>query len=586
MSKQLKHKRLSYVSYGGIILLGFALLNGCGNDSTGSGSSTPTQTVDPGNGNSTKVTLNNEGRVNLANNQVAIYYKREDGIYTDWGLHLWNGPSGSGGSCDSIAATQPSGASQTAKAIDDWSDPILSLGISNEYGAYYVVNYSGSPECLNFIIHKGDDKAVGSADLKFDLAQAKEVFTFHGIAQLYYQPLTSPPVGINGAYAHWLDAGTLVWEVDAAEVKLHYSLTSDISVDNGIFSGSSSEVVLTATDLAEGLQQKFPHLASRPAWGMTMSDAELHAMLKSQLIAIARDAQGGIVAATKVQIPGVLDATRYYSGYLGAITDGSQTEFKLWSPTAQQVRLWLYETATASTALSGYPVDMMESSSGVWSYNVNEDLHGKYYLYELTIYHPLTGQVENYTVTDPYSLGLSQNSLRSLVVDLERADTKPTGWDAHMAPAQTTPEDTIVYEGHVRDFSVIDDLVDPEHQGKFLAFASTDSYGIQHLIDLQSNGLTHFHLLPAFDIATVDEDPAMQINWEDSLAELCAINNAVSGCDLADTSLSIKQHLENLTANGGNTVEVQSVMNVLRNTDAFNWGYDPLHYTVPRGKLC
>jgi pullulanase/glycogen debranching enzyme len=58
---------------------------------------------------------------------------------------------------------------------------------------------------------------------------------------------------------------------------------------------------------------------------------------------------------------------------------------------------------------------------------------------------------------------------------------------------------------HIRDFSIYDESVSPEHRGKYLAFTEANSNGMLHLLGLAQAGLTHLHLLPAFDIATINE---------------------------------------------------------------------------------
>ena len=73
-------------------------------------------------------------------------------------------------------------------------------------------------------------------------------------------------------------------------------------------------------------------------------------------------------------------------------------------------------------------------------------------------------------VTDPYSLSLSTSSRYSQLVDLNDAETKPDDWDRHSAPELANPEDNIVYELHVRDFSASDKQGEKRNNGKYLAF--------------------------------------------------------------------------------------------------------------------
>ena len=115
-------------------------------------------------------------------------------------------------------------------------------------------------------------------------------------------------------------------------------------------------------------------------------------------------------------------------------------------------------------------------------------------------------QVETNLVTDPYSLSLSTNSQRSQIVDLADPALAPAGWSALVKPPLAAPEDIVLYELHIRDFSANDMTVPAGLRGTYKAFTVASSNGMKHLKSLASAGLTHVHLLPAFDFATIDED--------------------------------------------------------------------------------
>ncbi len=114
--------------------------------------------------------------------------------------------------------------------------------------------------------------------------------------------------------------------------------------------------------------------------------------------------------------------------------------------------------------------------------------------------------------------------------------------------------DQTIYELHVRDFSIGDRTVPAALRGTYLAFAQPRSDGTRHLRDLADAGLTTVHLLPTFDIATIEEDRAAQ---------------ATPPCDL--------------TASAPDSPEQQACIAQIKDVDGFNWGYDPLHWTVPEG---
>src|SRR5690606_36346017 len=148
------------------------------------------------------------------------------------------------------------------------------------------------------------------------------------------------------------------------------------------------------------------------------------------------------------------------------------------------------------------------------------DWIGQYYLFEVQVFVRTTGNVETNLVTDPYSLSLSLNSTRSQIVDLSSEELKPEGWDTLEKPELAAPEDITVYELHDRDVSIADESVEPEHRGTYLAFTDTEANGMQHLIALAQAGLTHLHILPAFDIATINENAAERV--EPDMEELAS----------------------------------------------------------------
>ena len=78
---------------------------------------------------------------------------------------------------------------------------------------------------------------------------------------------------------------------------------------------------------------------------------------------------------------------------------------------------------------------------------------------------------------------------------------------------------------------------------------------MQHLRSLADAGLTHVHLLPVFDIATIDEDR--------STHQQPAVRPRLVPAGL-DRAAGVRRW-------------------PWPSTDGFNWGYDPWHYTVPEG---
>ena len=149
-------------------------------------------------------------------------------------------------------------------------------------------------------------------------------------------------------------------------------------------------------------------------------------------------------------------------------------------------------------------------------------------------------------------------------------------------PALAAPEDSVIYELHVRDFSIDDASVPAADRGKFTAFDAPGTAGRQHLQKLADAGLTHVHILPAFDIATIDEDPANRVELDDPVEKLCARNAAAANLCVTDSGKTIRRAIEDAIA--AQWLErPQQIANWMRALDGFNWGYDPYHFGVPEG---
>ncbi|MEM9489049.1 MAG: pullulanase-type alpha-1,6-glucosidase, partial [Myxococcota bacterium] len=260
--------------------------------------------------------------------------------------------------------------------------------------------------------------------------------------------------------------------------------------------------------------------------------------------------------------------------------------FRVWAPTARSVNLKVYDATTknelATVAMTG--------ANGVWSATepAGDDWYGHYYRYEVEVYAVSVSEVVTNEVTDPYSVGLSTNSEFTMIVDLNDPATKPDGWDSFSKPPLSAPEDITLYELHIRDFSISDPSVPEAHRGKFIAFTYDGSdksrplsNGMNHLQQLAMAGLSHVHLLPAFDIATIDEDESRRVEIFDTIDDLCAASPAVPEKDC--TAYAGMTIMEVLGSFDPTSEEAQRIAGFMYDLDAFNWGYDPFHYTAPEG---
>ena len=408
----------------------------------------------------------------------------------------------------------------------------------------------------------GDGGVPGGANIPFSVpADCTEIF-------FTYDPVThvldigqeaGGPVGnLNQAKSHWVTADLIAaheWEAGYTAA-LHYAPDGGLSIDETGVIGGMSVPLTDAGALPASVTDKFRHLGGMAALQINSADLGMvPEMLKGQVALSIADDAGNPVDATSLQIAGVLDDLYTYDGDLGPVFHGDSPTITLWAPTAKNVTLHLFEDSDPDAAASAFVPMMFDPLTGVWSCAGDASWNGKYYLFEVEVYVPSTGQVEHNFVTDPYSLGLSMNSLRSQIVNLDDAGLKPAGWDSYVKPELAAPEDIVIYELHVRDFSIYDKSAPDAYRGTYMAFADDSWDGTKHLQALAEAGLTHLHLLPTFDIASIEEDV-------DARAE-------------PDPSV--------LASYPSDSDQQQSLIEVTKDIDGFNWGYDPFHYTVPEG---
>jgi len=364
----------------------------------------------------------------------------------------------------------------------------------------------------------------------------------------------APKGNLNKAQAQWITRDTIAWKIapgTGGTVALHYSATGSLVLGkDGVSGGIDIPLTYDPAGLPPSLLTNYPQLTGYSAFKLPAS-ADVAEALKSQLAVSAKDTAGELLDATSLQIPGGLDDLYTYDGPLGATFSGLAPTFRLWAPTARSVKLRLYNDSNPST--SGTLIGMAPDAPGVWKATGDASWYGKYYAYEVEVFVRSTGRVETNLVTDPYSVSLSRNSRRSHIVDLSSAALKPRGWDSQRKPSLDAPEDISLYELHVRDFSVNDTTVPAVQRGTFKAFTQLSSNGMRHLSALSFAGLTHVHVLPSFDIATINEDKSQ---WESPAIDPKA---------------------------GPDSEQQQAAVTAVADKDGFNWGYDPWHYTVPEG---
>ncbi len=195
---------------------------------------------------------------------------------------------------------------------------------------------------------------------------------------------------------------------------------------------------------------------------------------------------------------------------LGAVWTKEATTFRVWAPTADAVQVNLYQGGTAGEDDRIGQLDMTPDANGTWVAREDGDLNGIYYTYQVEV----NGQSNE--ACDPYARTTGVNGQRAMVIDLDSTD--PEGWEEDVDPHYgNNVTDAIIYELHVRDLSS-DASSGIANTGKFLGLieeGTVNSQGKPTGLDhIKALGITHLHLLPSYDYASVDEtDPNAPFNW-------------------------------------------------------------------------
>ena len=177
----------------------------------------------------------------------------------------------------------------------------------------------------------------------------------------------------------------------------------------------------------------------------------------------------------------------------------SKTQFTFWSNAAEQMEIHLYDAADAADYET---VALTKGANDFWTATVKGDLAGKYYTVR-------SYQDGEWAPEAPgiFAKAVSVNGQRAAIIDLKA--TNPEGWETDVRPAMPDMTDIVVYETHLRDFTMSPNS-GVVNKGKFLAL--TEEAPLNYLREL---GITHLQILPMFDYGSIDETALDQnrYNW-------------------------------------------------------------------------
>lgn len=397
---------------------------------------------------------------------LKLHYHREDGNYTGWDAWLWE----EGGDGAAYAFEEEDGEMVATKEI---TPGITSVG---------------------FIVRTADWQKDVDADQFIDISEMVS-----GTVHIYVE---SGVEGYTKEYGEDAVTGTKLSraryddKTQAITVKLTGKVGGELK---SAFSVAGSEGEIPIKDVTEGQQFEYVISVEEP----------LDLAKKYHIVFEGNE--------YNVVMPNIYSSEEFENEYtytgtdLGSIWSSEKTAFRVWAPTADSVKVNLYESGTEGTDDLIEQLDMQSDINGTWVVEKDGDLNGIYYTYTVSI------NGEESEACDPYARTTGVNGKRAMVIDLDSTD--PEGWDNDTNPhAGENYTDAVIYELHVRDLSS-DESSGIKNTGKFLGLIETGtktesgiSTGLDHIKDL---GITHLHLMPSYDYGSVDEadlDRA-QFNW-------------------------------------------------------------------------
>lgn len=415
---------------------------------------------------------------------VKLHYYRYDENYSGWNVWFW--PEGGDGTANDFTG-------------------------SDDFGKIASYNVDASAGKLGFIIRLNDWEAKDvETDRYIDLSKAVD-----GVLDVYI---------IEADEAIHYDVNEADLSPKFISASLNTGVTIKVKVTTPVNTDATESLSLFKVVDGDGNEYAISNLFSEAGLASEFEVNMKESLDLTKAYKIVSDTYGEVdVTFGDVYSSEEFEKAFYYDGDdLGATYSKESTTFKVWSPLASNVQVRLYKNGYEGMAYE--TVDMTKGDKGVWEATIEGDLNGSFYTYQFTHGETVT------EAPDLYARTTGVNGKRAMIIDLDSTD--PEGWDKDLRPELLKATDSLIYETHVRDFT-IDESSGVTNKGKYLGLtekgtvnSSGVSTGLDHIIEL---GVTHVQLMPVYDYSPNSVD---------------------------ESNLSKPQ---------------------------FNWGYDPYNYNVPEG---
>ena len=413
--------------------------------------------------------------------ELRVHYYRPDGDYSGWEVHMWNGV-------------------ETLSSTRKFADETVSYnGKEWKVATYYA---DASDVWVGFIIKTPSWTKDPDGDRKIDISNVTG-----GVVNVYAESGSALEDFITDKSGATLGAKVTAaiynYKDSTITVTVSYPIENP-TVDTFPLEGPDGQMTISAIEVIDEYNYKLTYEG-------IIDELNVYTLYYNEV-------------PCKVTIPNTYSTSEFEAEFtyegddLGATWSAESTTFRLWAPTAAKVLVNLYTAGEGGDKIS--EVEMTKDVNGTWVATVEGDLNGTYYTYSVT------RKGETVEACDPYARTTGVNGNRAMVIDLDSTD--PENWENDTYVTQENYTDAVIWELHVRDFS-IDETSGMVNKGKYLAFTEQGTTvpgteiktGIDYMVDL---GVNYVHLLPVYDINSVDET-----------------------------------------------------------TGGYNWGYDPKNYNVPEG---
>ncbi|MBM7636290.1 pullulanase [Streptococcus saliviloxodontae] len=397
----------------------------------------------------------------LAEGTLRINYYRTDGQYDKKSLWTWGD------------VTQPS-----SGTFPDGTDFVT----KGQYGYYIDVPLTKDAKSIGFLLldenKTGDDAKIRQENYNFtDLTHHSQLFLKDDDPNIYTNPYYINTIRMLGAQHISQKA------IQARFTNLDGADKDYIITNTKIADAQGQAIIPTDLDIDNNTKTVTYYGDFRPEtspYQITYNGETFETTMNWQL----------------------KDELYHYDGPLGATlsSNGNTVDLTLWSPSAEQVNVIIYDKYQQDTVVGKIP--MSKGQSGTWQTRLTPksglsitDYRGYFYHYEII------RNNQSYLVLDPYAKSLAAWNSDTANQDASHKVAKaafvspeeygPKGLTFANIPGFTSREKAIIYEAHVRDFTsdpaIANDLDNPF--GTFSAFAEKLDY-------LKDLGVTHIQLLP------------------------------------------------------------------------------------------